>query len=62
MVFAGVRDMARATELEALVEEFPGKLYIVKLISADETSNKAATEEIRAKAGRLDVVIANAGN
>jgi short-subunit dehydrogenase involved in D-alanine esterification of teichoic acids len=62
IVFAGVRDLTRATELEALAKESSGKLYIVKLISADEVSNTAAIEEIKAKTGRLDVVIANAGN
>jgi NADP-dependent 3-hydroxy acid dehydrogenase YdfG len=60
-VFAGARDPTRVTELEALAKEFPGKLYIVKLVSAEEDTNKAVVEEIKAKAGRLDVVIANAG-
>lgn len=61
IVFAGARDLTQVVELEALAKEFPQKLHIVKLISADETSNKAAVEEIRTKTGRLDVVIANAG-
>jgi NAD(P)-dependent dehydrogenase (short-subunit alcohol dehydrogenase family) len=61
IVFAGVRDLSRATELEALAKEFAGKLHIIKLVSADEAGNRAAIEEIKAKAGRLDVVIANAG-
>jgi NADP-dependent 3-hydroxy acid dehydrogenase YdfG len=60
-VFAGARDLTRVAELEDLAKEFPGKLHIVKLISADEDTNKAAAEEIKAKAGRLDIVIANAG-
>jgi NAD(P)-dependent dehydrogenase (short-subunit alcohol dehydrogenase family) len=61
IVFAGARDPFRADELKALVQEHPGKLHIVKLVSADEAGNKAAVEEIKEKAGRLDVVIANAG-
>jgi NADP-dependent 3-hydroxy acid dehydrogenase YdfG len=60
-VFAGARDLTRVAELETLAKEFPRKLHIVKLVSADEDTNKAAVEEIKAKAGRLDVVIANAG-
>jgi NADP-dependent 3-hydroxy acid dehydrogenase YdfG len=61
IVFAGARDLTRVTELEALAKEFPGKLHIVKIVSADEATNKAVVEEIKAKVGRLDVVIANAG-
>lgn len=33
----------------------------MKLISSDEESNNAAVEEIKKVAGRLDVVVANAG-
>jgi NAD(P)-dependent dehydrogenase (short-subunit alcohol dehydrogenase family) len=61
IVFAGARSPSSATELQALTKEFPDKLHIVKLISADEAGNRAAVEEVKAKAGRLDVVIANAG-
>lgn len=61
IIFAGARNPSSATELQALAKEFPEKLHIVKLNSADEAGNKAAVEEVKAKAGRLDVVIANAG-
>jgi NADP-dependent 3-hydroxy acid dehydrogenase YdfG len=60
-VFAGVRDPSRSTELQELSKQFPEKLHIVKLESADEAGNRKAVEEIKAKTGRLDVVIANAG-
>jgi NADP-dependent 3-hydroxy acid dehydrogenase YdfG len=61
-VFAGTRDSSRTTELEILATKFLGKLHIVNIVAADESGNKAAIEEIKDKAGRLDVVIANAGS
>lgn len=61
IVFAGARDPSQAESLNALVQKYPGRLHVVKLISVDEEGNRAAIEEIREKAGRLDVVIANAG-
>jgi len=61
VVFAGARNPLAATDLHALVNEFPGKVHIVKLTSCDKKDNEAAVEEISSIAGRLDVVIANAG-
>jgi hypothetical protein len=61
VVFAGSRNPTNAVGLQMLASDSPEKSHIVKLVSADETGNKAAIEEIKAKAGRLDVVIANAG-
>jgi NAD(P)-dependent dehydrogenase (short-subunit alcohol dehydrogenase family) len=61
VVFAGARDPSRATELKELASAYPGKIHIVKLVSGDEAGNKAALEEVKNIAGRLDVVIANAG-
>lgn len=60
IVFTGVRDPARATDLKELASTSPRKLHIVKLVSADEAGNRAAIEEVKSIAGRLDVVIANA--
>ena len=60
-VFAGARNPSAATALHALTKEFPGKVHIVKLTSCDKEDNEAAINEIRSIAGRLDVVIANAG-
>jgi NAD(P)-dependent dehydrogenase (short-subunit alcohol dehydrogenase family) len=60
-VFAGVRDAAKSNHLQALAEQHPHKLHIVKLTSANEVENKGAIEQIKQIAGRLDVVIANAG-
>jgi NAD(P)-dependent dehydrogenase (short-subunit alcohol dehydrogenase family) len=61
IVFAGARDPSKATDLQALEKEHPGKLHIVKLTSTDEVESKAVAEHIKSIAGRLDVVIANAG-
>ncbi|KAL1728690.1 hypothetical protein EV714DRAFT_214732 [Schizophyllum commune] len=60
IVFAGARDPARATDLQALATAHPNRVYPVKLISADRASNAAAAEKIKKVVGRLDVVIANA--
>jgi NAD(P)-dependent dehydrogenase (short-subunit alcohol dehydrogenase family) len=61
VVFAGARSPDGAKDLLALTEQYTGRIHIVKLISADEESNNAAAEDIKRVAGRLDVVIANAG-
>ncbi|KAL1663603.1 hypothetical protein GGF50DRAFT_56621 [Schizophyllum commune] len=58
VVFAGVRDPARATDLQALAKAHPGSVHVVKLVHPDKANN-AAVEEIKRVAGRLDVVIAN---
>jgi NADP-dependent 3-hydroxy acid dehydrogenase YdfG len=56
-----VRQPGAAAELQALAKAHPGKLHLIKLTSADEADNFAAVEQIKQIAGRLDVVIANAG-
>jgi len=61
LVFAGARNPSAASDLHALSEKHPGKIYIVKLTSADKADNEAAVAKIKELAGRLDVVIANAG-
>jgi NADP-dependent 3-hydroxy acid dehydrogenase YdfG len=61
IVFAGARRPDASDELLSLSNEHPGKLHIIKLTSADEADNRAAVQEIKKTAGRLDVVIANAG-
>ena len=62
IVFAGARNPSAATDLHALVEKYPGKVHLVKLVSGDRTGNEAAVAHVKAVAGRLDVVIANAGS
>jgi NAD(P)-dependent dehydrogenase (short-subunit alcohol dehydrogenase family) len=61
VVCAGAREPSSAAELQALAKAHPGKLHVLKLTSADEADNRAAAAEIKRIAGRLDVVIANAG-
>ncbi|KAL1683365.1 hypothetical protein EV122DRAFT_201865 [Schizophyllum commune] len=61
VVFAGARDPARATNLQALAKSHPGRFHVLRLTSPDKANNIAAAEEIKRVAGRLDVVIANAG-
>ncbi|KAL1752369.1 hypothetical protein FB107DRAFT_277757 [Schizophyllum commune] len=61
VVFAGARDLSRAGSLHALANAHPEHVHVIKVISADKENNKAAIEEIKRVAGRLDVVIANAG-
>ncbi|KAI4519356.1 NAD(P)-binding protein [Schizophyllum commune Loenen D] len=60
IVFAGAREPARATDLQALATAHPNRVYPVKLISADRAINAAAAEEIKKVGGKLDVIIANA--
>lgn len=61
IVFAGARNPSTATDLHALAEKYPGKFHVVKLVSNDKAGNEAAVAQIKDIAGRLDVVIANAG-
>ena len=61
IVFAGARNPTAAEDLQSLVQQFPGKVHIVKLTSCDKTDNDAAVATIKTIAGRLDIVIACAG-
>ncbi|KAL1712950.1 hypothetical protein EV715DRAFT_277617 [Schizophyllum commune] len=62
IVFAGARNPAAASDLHTLVSKYPNRVHIVELKAGDVEGNKRAVEEIRRKAGQLDVVIANAGD
>jgi NAD(P)-dependent dehydrogenase (short-subunit alcohol dehydrogenase family) len=61
VVFAGARNPESATVLHDLAKKYPGRVHVVKLVSADLEGNKAVAQEIKEKYGRIDVVIANAG-
>lgn len=61
IVFAGTRDPSNAATLQELATKNPNIVHIVKLTSGEIEDNKAAAAEIEKIAGRLDVVIANAG-
>ncbi|KAJ7626198.1 aflatoxin biosynthesis ketoreductase-like protein nor-1 [Roridomyces roridus] len=59
VVFAAARDPT-AQSLTSLAASHPN-VHPVKFVAGDQTSNEAAVAEIQKTAGRLDVVIANAG-
>ncbi|KZO92362.1 NAD(P)-binding protein [Calocera viscosa TUFC12733] len=61
VVFAGARNLSAAKELHELETQYPSKVHAVKLTSCDKEDNLAAVQKIKEVAGRLDVVIANAG-
>ncbi|KAL1683355.1 hypothetical protein EV122DRAFT_201835 [Schizophyllum commune] len=61
VLFAGARDPTRANDLQALAAAHPDRVHIVKIVSADKADNAAAVEKVKRVAGRLDVVVANAG-
>ena len=60
LVFAGTRQPSDSDRLHQLSEE-RGNVRVVKLTAADVEDNTAAAAEVRRVAGRVDVVIANAG-
>ncbi len=60
-VYAGARDPPTATELEELAKTYPGRIAIVKCVSADAAGNADLAKLIKEKHGRVDTVIANAG-
>jgi NAD(P)-dependent dehydrogenase (short-subunit alcohol dehydrogenase family) len=63
IVIAGARhpEPEAAKELHVLAQNHPNRLFPIKLISADQSSNHEAAEFVKEKFGRIDVVIANAG-
>jgi len=64
VIFAGTRSVERGdgtANLYKLADAMPDKVFVVKLTSVDLENNIAAAKFIKEKAGRLDVVIANAG-
>jgi NAD(P)-dependent dehydrogenase (short-subunit alcohol dehydrogenase family) len=60
-IFAGARAPSKASELEALQKQYPGKIFIVAHDAGDQESNKAAAKVVEDKFGYVDVVVANAG-
>ena len=59
-VFAGARTPATATDLAAAAAEMPG-LHVVTLDVDDDASVARATREVVDRAGRIDVLVNNAG-
>ncbi|TNY23175.1 hypothetical protein DMC30DRAFT_444565 [Rhodotorula diobovata] len=60
LVFAGARAPEKADALNALAKE-TGRVVVVKIDTTSDEDHKAAAELVKEKAGRVDVVIANAG-
>ncbi|KJA23333.1 hypothetical protein HYPSUDRAFT_201362 [Hypholoma sublateritium FD-334 SS-4] len=59
-IYAGVRDPTKAVALEALSNVYPGRIAIVKCVSADAEGNALLAKKIQERHGRVDTVIANA--
>ncbi|BGP20173.1 hypothetical protein JCM10213_000742 [Rhodosporidiobolus nylandii] len=60
LIFATARDPSKADALNALARA-KGNVVVVKLESASEEDAKAAYKVVEEKAGKIDVLIANAG-
>lgn len=60
VVFAGVRNPAKAGELRKFADRY-SNVHIIKLDSASATDAQAAARSVEEITGGLDVVIANAG-
>ncbi|KAJ7101450.1 hypothetical protein B0H15DRAFT_876490 [Mycena belliarum] len=60
IVFAGARDPAATKALNELAAKHPN-VQPVKLTAGDKADNEAAVAQIKKTAGRLDVLIPNAG-
>ncbi|GAA6036994.1 hypothetical protein JCM8097_005496 [Rhodosporidiobolus ruineniae] len=60
LIFATARDPEKATALNSLAAE-KGNIVVLKLAVDSEEDAKAAAQVVQEKAGKLDVLIANAG-
>ncbi len=60
-VYAGVRNPDSASALKDLETKYPTRITVVKCVSADVEGNTALAREIEKRHGRVDTVIANAG-
>ena len=60
-VMVGARDRSKAEEAAAAIGEAGGRAHAVQLDVADDASVERAAGEVRDRAGRLDVLVNNAG-
>ncbi len=60
-VYAGVRNLDNASALKDVEIRYPTRIAVVKCVSADVEGNTALGKEIEKRHGRVDTVIANAG-
>lgn len=62
IIYAGIRDVTKpGNGLAPLVRAHPDKVILVQLNSGDPSDANAAAATIKAISGKLDVVVANAG-
>ncbi|MGB1285775.1 MAG: SDR family oxidoreductase [Aggregatilineales bacterium] len=61
IVFATARKPDDATDLNALAEEYAGRVHIIQLDINDSDSVAAAVEQVKSTAGKLDILVNNAG-
>ena len=63
IIFAGVRSLplAESSDLAKLAAKLPEVVLPIKLNSGDEEDNQAAAKYVEGKVGKVDVIIANAG-
>ena len=63
LVFAGVRalPLEESSQLAQLVRAKPNIVFPILISSANEADNRAAARVVKDKAGRIDVIIACAG-
>jgi norsolorinic acid ketoreductase len=63
VIYAGVRSLPLTSDspLAQLASKLPEVVIPIQINSANEKDNAAAADEIKAKVGKVDVVIANAG-
>lgn len=60
LVYAGARDTSKADKLQQLAKQH-SNIRVVKLSVDSEDDHAAAAKRVEAEAGRVDVVLANAG-
>ncbi|KAF8901121.1 hypothetical protein CPB85DRAFT_1256457 [Mucidula mucida] len=58
-VIAAVRDIS-SQSIADISGKYPGKIHALKYVAGDAANNQALAEEIKAKFGHVDTVIANA--
>lgn len=60
-IYAGVRDTSETSSLLELAARYPGRIVPIKCVAYDEEANAKLAREIYLRHGRLDTIIANAG-
>jgi len=60
LIYAGARDPAKADKLQQLASKHPN-VRVVKLAVDSDADHTAAAALVQAEAGRVDIVLANAG-